>query len=751
MLTAIVLAAVAASALIAISSTSSAAGVTFTVDSTADDSDANLADNVCDTGSGVCTLRAAIEQANATAGDDTISFNLPAVPATIAPAACLPILAGTTYVDATTQPGYSGTPVVELSGDVSGCTRGIDFHAGGSLLGFAIGGFDRAVFLSIPSSGVTIAGNYIGFTPAGSGHSNQRGIEINSSFNIIGGSTPSERNVIAHSSDISIAITGLFGATGNAIKGNYIGTDPTGAVRANSGSGIVISDGASSTTIGGPGEGEGNVISGNGTGILVNGDNTTIQGNYIGTDLSGTFSVYNGSGGIQIDSGSGNEIGGDQPGEGNLISGNLNDAISAKGDTVIQGNFIGTDVTGIAPLPNTGKGIHLNGNGAGPGQIGGSTEAARNVVVASSSAGIFVEGSAIVQGNYVGLGSDGLTVMPNGASGSQGVFVINSNDVLIGGDQPGQGNLIADGLWANGVTGGLAIYGNDISTVDGGSAIWLYRSSDVQVGGTGAGMGNIISGSNIDGVLNQQTTSGNPGLHNSIRGNSIHDNGGLGINNDGGANLELSPPVINDPNVMAGTACANCIVDIYSDAEDEGAFYHGFTTADSNGDWTFSGAVVGPNVTATATDADGNTSEFSAAVPCQDTDLDSVCDAGDSDDDNDGNPDASDGCPLVVTPWTTPIGDGDCDGFTDALEATVLTLSAQACGFTPGGDPASESWPPDLIESNSITISDVLAFKPFFGSSVPPTSARYDLAQNGSINISDVLALKPYFGLSCTP
>ena len=57
----------------------------------------------------------------------------------------------------------------------------------------------------------------------------------------------------------------------------------------------------------------------------------------------------------------------------------------------------------------------------------------------------------------------------------------------------------------------------------------------------------------------------------------------------------------------------------------------------------------------------------------------------------------------------------------------------------------------DAEESNSINISDVLALKPVFGSSVGPTSPRFDLVPDNSINISDVLSLKPVFGTSCTP
>ncbi len=105
-------------------------------------------------------------------------------------------------------------------------------------------------------------------------------------------------------------------------------------------------------------------------------------------------------------------------------------------------------------------------------------------------------------------------------------------------------------------------------------------------------------------------------------------------------------------------------------------------------------------------------------------------------------------CIAVSTVWVTPPGDGDCDGFDGASEVSITTDPADACGYTPLGDPASETWPPDLAESNGINIVDVLQLKPVFG--LP--SARHDLdASGGNINIVDVLALKPFFGAACTP
>jgi hypothetical protein len=94
-----------------------------------------------------------------------------------------------------------------------------------------------------------------------------------------------------------------------------------------------------------------------------------------------------------------------------------------------------------------------------------------------------------------------------------------------------------------------------------------------------------------------------------------------------------------------------------------------------------------------------------------------------------------------------PAGDADCDGFTSSHEGLLGTDPNDACGFIAGGINPSETWPPDFIPTNTITIQDVLALKPVFGGS----SARHDLVTSGTITIQDVLAIKPYFGKMCVP
>jgi len=252
--------------------------------------------------------------------------------------------------------------------------------------------------------------------------------------------------------------------------------------------------------------------------------------------------------------GQNNTIGG-----GNVIYGNgrgvgIHDYGSSG--NVVAGNYIGTDATGNTRMPNNiGVSIEYGSENI----IGGSTEAERNVISGNAHSGVrisFGDGNIVV-GNYIGVGADGDTDLHN----HPGVEIIeHSENNTIGGIADGEGNLIAFN-WGEGV-----------------------RVED-----------SIATG-------------------NTIRGNSIHSNDEKGIGLVDGGNTELPKPVITGFGSVMGTACENCIIDIYSDDEDEGRVYEDSTRADDDGNWSFSGWPEGPNVTATATDSDGNTSEFSNAV-----------------------------------------------------------------------------------------------------------------------------------------
>ena len=127
------------------------------------------------------------------------------------------------------------------------------------------------------------------------------------------------------------------------------------------------------------------------------------------------------------------------------------------------------------------------------------------------------------------------------------------------------------------------------------------------------GPDNLIAFNGLGPQISDQGTRGN-----TITRNSIHSNAQQGISLASGGNDELAAPAVAlaQATQVTGTACPGCVVELFSDAEDEGAVYEGMTTANNVGAWTFMkpGGLAGPNVTATATDGDGNTSEFSAPV-----------------------------------------------------------------------------------------------------------------------------------------
>lgn len=242
--------------------------------------------------------------------------------------------------------------------------------------------------------------------------------------------------------------------------------------------------------------------------------------------------------------------------------------VDANGNR-FEGNFIGTDVQGKTGLGNRCSGISISGVQGGSGssnnKVGGSTPQARNLISSNGCVGVEIgpTGNNQVQGNYVGSDVTGTAPLPNN---TDGIYIFNvSQDNLIGGVAEGQANLIA---------------------FNGGDGVQV-------LGGYGA-------------------------KHNTITRNRIHSNTGKGIALLSGGNEGRAAPVITTASAtqVSGTACANCTIEIFSDAVDEGAIYEGTTTADASGNWTLTktGGLTGPYVTATATDANGNTSEFSAPM-----------------------------------------------------------------------------------------------------------------------------------------
>ena len=350
-------------------------GATFTVTNTND--------------SGGGSLRQAILDANTAAGPDTIDFNIPGTgPFQILPLSILPPLAGGTTLDATTQPGYAGTPLIEIS-TFSGAGLRMTGTGGNTIRGVCVNDFSAGI--QIESDDNHVEGCFLGTNVTGTiAVPNGVGIVLTSGVagNVIGGSAAAARNLISGNT------TGIQSTGGGAttIQGNYIGTSITGNSPIPNARGI----GLTSTTgfvIGGANPGEGNVISGNtGEGVFViNGSGCKIQGNRIGTNVAGTEQLSN-QWGVYATVHTGLLVGGDfDAGEGNLISGNQMDGayISTDG-AVVTGNTIGTDPGATEPLGNGRAGIYLTLE-SHDALIGGVAEGEANVI-AWNQTGVWNDG-----------------------------------------------------------------------------------------------------------------------------------------------------------------------------------------------------------------------------------------------------------------------------------------------------------------------------------------------------------------------
>lgn len=400
----------------------------------------------------------------------------------------------------------------------------------------------------------------------------------------------------------------------NTISGNFIGVETDGATVNGLGQPIQLSDGMSGNIIGGASPGARNVVASGAGGfsalIYNRGDRTVIQGNYLGVNAAGTAALGTCPSGIHLSAGTGVIIGGTNSGAGNLINAvTVGITISAENaswpnNALVQGNLIGTDATGTVPLRTLTYGIQVQSS---VGTLVGGTNAGAANVISSAGDGIFIANTptgAVIQGNRIGTDITGTIALGNPSCG-------------------------------------IELFWQNTSTTGG------------TIGGTNAGEGNIIAFSGNNGI---GMWSPNTGW--SILGNSIHDNGLLGISlagcggatptpndpgdTDTGANNLQNYPVITGVTVGGGnvtlsgtlnsTSNTTYRLEFFSNPSPDprgfgqGQVLLGFTnvTTDASGNASF--IVTLPNVggfgnfSATATDAGGNTSEFSASAsasgPC---------------------------------------------------------------------------------------------------------------------------------------
>jgi CSLREA domain-containing protein len=516
------------------------------VNITTDEPDTNTADEFCDTDEdeigNQCSLRAAIQEANARPGIDLITFDIPGTGLhTITPTSELPDINEQVAIDATTQPGYAeGAPTVELSGAAAGAANGFNVKAGGvRISGFIINrfakngvGFKGNGIFAGDTSALRVQSCFIGTDAAGTtaAPNEDSGVALfNTTDSTVGGYGATNGNLISGNA-IGVAIIGTAAEGtrgGNEVVGNRIGVDRTGAnVLANqtAGIGIVLSthnqigDKTDAT-----GTAPGNVVAGGTDGasvIMTGAGQNAVAGNLIGTDATGTkgfgskFGVYLTSGSTK------NTVGGYPASARNVISGNRVgvDLFGADvNENYVLGNYIGTDATGQAVVPVAGV-ADLPQQLAGILVEGGS----RNLIGRSPNEGIrgnVVAGNASVQisvqfaeatdnelvGNYVGLFADGQT-SPTYHPQTLGLSIIGATRTVVGGG----GNGIANVISGNGI--GVLI-GNPANHLNAQNQL-LYNYIGTNAAGTAArpnASGGVIIAKSSNNLVEGNVISGNGG------------------------------------------------------------------------------------------------------------------------------------------------------------------------------------------------------------------------------------------------
>ncbi len=380
------------------------------------------------------------------------------------------------------------------------------------------------------------------------------------------------------------------------IQGNFIGTDSTGTqAEGNNGDGITLGN-TDNTTIGGTTAQTRNIISANGAkGIhFIFGTNTgvVVEGNYIGTDVTGTQKLGNNANGIDfLANASDNTIGGTAASSGNVISNNNGQGIEIFGggspNNTIVGNFIGTDATGTVAMGNSGWGIDTGSSG---------TMILNNVISDNNNGGIHPEASGIViQGNLIGTDVTGTQNLGNLGAGIDA----NTSDVQIGGLGAGEGNVIAFNgvptdeagvVVENGVTG-ISILSNSISS---------NGRLGIDLGNDGVTLNH--PGGSTSGPNNYQNF---PVLtHAYTFGGSTIITGTLNSAANSPYTIQFFDSPTADPSGYGEGQTLIGTITVTTDSSGNASFQSSFSTAVNTGD----------AISATATDSSGDTSEFALDV-----------------------------------------------------------------------------------------------------------------------------------------
>lgn len=545
---------------------------------------------VTNTGSsGAGTLRQAVLDANLSPTPDTIQFNIPgAGPHTIALSAQLEI-GDALVIDGYTQPGSS--PNTLLVGN------------------------DAVLNVIVDCSFNTLAQSIFQIGTPANERCVVRGLCINNC------------SALGSASYVSMG-------SPSVLQGCFIGTDPTGMSPVGSISTCVQT--SDTAWIGGITPADRNVIGGAFGGYVFLGDDTYMLGNYVGVNAQGTAALDVTIPARSIHAAGGNStIGGSTPAERNVICPGQSQAIWIGRPTVVRGNYIGTDATGLLDIADgsgSNYGIYIENHTADFSVVSG------NLISGFSAAAIVVNASHVIfTGNLIGTDALEQLTMWNGA----GIRVTGgtADSIQIGGLLPGEGNAIAGNDY--GILIGpdshrfISILGNEIwSSVGLGIELLPFGAAANDAGDTDDGPNEYQNFPVLAEALDQPTQCWITGSLNSAPNTEFH--------------VEY----------FYGSACN-------ASGYGEGEVFLGSQTATSDGagdvDLDFIGPPIaaGGVVTATATDPDGNTSEFSACLlVLLDSDGDSLADINDN-------------CPTVTN---SDQRDGDGDDIGDACDTLVVTV-----------------------------------------------------------------------------
>ncbi len=609
---------------------------------------------------------------------------------------------------------YIGTEITG-TGSLENGTGIIIVNAGGNFIGgntiekrnIISGNIEGGIILN--GSGTNdniISGNYIGVDVSGLNIcSNHVGIMLKSNArrNIIGGTTPAERNILSGNTEIGVYIEA---SDSNRITGNYIGPDATGAGALKIGDTLIQANGielnvvSKYNIIGGYLPEERNIISGNRVyGMIYYGQTSynPVIGNYIGTDVTGNISLPNATG-ICVDAASNHNLI-----KNNVLSGNISYGIfivtTGSYYNEFKGNLVGTNAAGTSAVPND-AGLLLGG-GARYNIIGGTNPGDRNIFSGNRYDGILIADNTTdfnqITGNYIGTDITGMNALPN--------------PVGIGISTNPASNTFSENVISGNSSMGIILYENADSNIFILNKIGVAADGISDLGNEGAGIaiaqgasynkigmpgqGNIIAYNDSCGIV----IADNNTKYNSIRENSIHNNNFLGIEifppgpnaNDVGDTDTGSNDLMNHPVILSAIFDGilhvsgsldtqnpqNAIVEIFevTDADPmgygEGSRFLGSAIPDAAGNWSIQYSDFSEFlITATANDAFGNASEFSQNFTAV---------VGINDNKNEQKPILGDNFPnpfseKTIIPFILPINSNACIEIKDINNKTLMIV-----------------------------------------------------------------------------